>query len=129
MAVQFQLAGYRRVIENSRSPRRGLRTADVVATIVLGVAQLIASFGLSIAGWFQLMSVDSCSEAECDYALLGVAGYLPAIVAVLAFVTTLVLVIMRAVRERSTWWLTCIGLATVTVAYVIATALNQLARA
>ncbi|MCI0159193.1 hypothetical protein KNO15_21030 [Leifsonia shinshuensis] len=116
-------------MDDDRIPHRALRAADIVATIVLGVLQLIASFTLPILGWFQLMSVASCSERECDYALLGISGYLTAIVAALAFVATLVFVILRAVRGRSTWWLTCIGLAAVVVAYVIATALNELARA
>ena len=116
-------------MENSRYPQRAPRVADIVATIVFGVLQLIASFMLPVLGWFQLMSVASCSERKCDYVLLDVAGYLTAVVAALAFVATLVLGVIRALRGRSTWWLTCIGLTTVILGYVVATMLNQVARA
>lgn len=105
------------------------RCADLVATVVIGVLQLVSSLVLSAVGWFQLMSVASCSETECDYTLLGVSGYLTAIIATLAFSGTLVFVVLRAVRGRTTWWITCIGLGMVIVGYAVATLLNQVARA
>lgn len=103
-------------------------TTDLTFTIIFGVLQLTASFALSALGWFQLMSVASCSERACDYGTLGVAGCLTVIVSVVTLVGCLALVLVRALRRQSMWWVTGSGFAAVVLAYIIATTLNQVAR-
>ncbi|MEN0086361.1 MAG: hypothetical protein AAGC66_16470 [Leifsonia sp.] len=105
------------------------RYIDLVATVVLGILQLIVSFALSGLGWLQLMSVASCSERACDDGLLGLSGYLTAIVAVLALIGSVAGVVARALHRRTSWWVPAVGVAVVILAYVAATTLNQVSRA
>jgi hypothetical protein len=78
---------------------------DLVLTIVLLALTAALGAAVSVMGLFLVMASDSCgASSECDSNLIGL-GVLFAVVAPwLCWIPALVVVIVRQVKHRLTWW-------------------------
>lgn len=87
------------------SPSRERNVPDLVVTIVLLALTAALGAAVSFMGLFLVMASDSCgASSECDSNLIGL-GVLFAVVAPwLCWIPALVVVIVRQVKHRLTWW-------------------------
>ena len=85
-------------------------TPDRLATVLLLVGLLaLVPIGV-VLGLLLAMASDSCGVNTCNETLIGVGVIVSAAAPVVAFLVTLVWVVVRWVRRRTTWWVPLAGL-------------------
>ena len=85
------------------------RSSDRVVTVLLLVGFLVLVPIAVVMGLLLAMASDSCGVNTCNETLIGVGIVVAAGAPVVAFLVTLVWVIVRWVRGRTTWWVPLLG--------------------
>lgn len=99
------------------------RSGDRVATVLLMVGFLVVVPIAVVMGLLLAMASDSCGVNTCNETLIGVGIVVSAGAPVVAFLVTLVWVVVRWVRRRTTWWVPLVGALLGAVAWGVGAAL------
>ena len=104
-------------------------SVDLVASIVLTVAQAIASGYLVFLNVFLGFAFDACGDPypSCNYALGTAACLVVPVVAVVVLITTIVLVTQYRRKSRLGWWIPLAGIGTTIVSLGLAMVLMSVA--
>lgn len=107
----------------------GSRTADIVVTSILGMLLLLISIVLTVFGLLAQLNADVCAPPvhPCNFPLLAATMFITPVVALAAIGVTITGIIIRARRNKPTWWVPLVGIGVVIVAFVITAVLNTAA--
>jgi uncharacterized BrkB/YihY/UPF0761 family membrane protein len=102
---------------------------DLVVTIVLTLAQVVASGFLVFLNLFLGFAFDACSDPNltCHYSLGTAALFVVPVVAVVVLVATILLVVRNRRKSRLGWWIPLAGMAAAYLSLGIALALMNIA--
>jgi len=110
--------------------RRGGSAGDLIATIVLLIALVVAGVALSFTVLLEQMSVARCGASPgCDFALLGLTTWIVPVVVLIGVAATAAGLAARAKTTFVSWWIPLVALALTVIAFVVASGLVDRATA
>jgi hypothetical protein len=91
-------------------PERRIGTADRVVTVMLLIVLAVLAPIAGFMGLLTSMASDGCgASTSCNSGLIGVGVFTSALSPIVFGIAALVWVIVRWVRDTSTWWVPLVG--------------------
>ena len=111
-------------ILDDRPERAGI--SEILAAALITLVQIPVGFVFTII--LDLLSLQSgaCGDYNCNFAAGFASTHIPMVVGAVVLVLTIVLIVVRAIRGGALWPTPVLGLAVITVAFVIAAIINNI---